>query len=479
MMLFCCVGFAQDKEVMVVRQTDGNEVRFDVTKVERVYVEPAPSAPTYTMRGNIRTFESRVTYEDVYNTIICRWEIGDNVKLKADGADENYAFVITSLDGTGVGTMAHQGAIPSADNFTGTATYAPRDAAKVGIQTENDHTGHLKYGETMVATLTGQKIDGASLVFSHPVTAVYKVTFTAPATFTAGSTLTMSGAWTADAVLTLGFGAAKDDIVIAYIMHTAGSLASGGQLKFSLAAKDGDTYSYTFTSTKVLTYSADKYWLANISGKEMEKEIQIPVPEAVDLGLPSGLKWASFNLGASKPEEYGDYYGWGCTKPYADGEDAYWPLYFSMIGGTGTEKTDCGTEKDPFRDYVYPNNKSIAGTEWDVASQKLGGTWRMPTKEEQKELKNTDNCNWQWTTENGVNGYKVTSKHNDNSIFLPAAGFRKGTSLYSAGSYGYFWSSSPNPDYRDNACLLYFLSRNYAWGSDSRYLGFPVRPVIE
>ncbi|MCF0195291.1 MAG: hypothetical protein HUK00_08985, partial [Bacteroidaceae bacterium] len=66
-----------------------------------------------------------------------------------------------------------------------------------------------------------------------------------------------------------------------------------------------------------------------------------------------------------------------------------------------------------------------------------------------------------------------------NSIFLPAAGFRKGTSLYSAGSYGYFWSSSPNPDYRDNACLLYFLSRNYAWGSDSRYLGFPVRPVIE
>ena len=202
---------------------------------------PAPSAPTYTMTGNTDAIESRVTYEEVSKSMNCCWEKGDTVLLKADGADETYAFVVTSVDGAGVGTMAHEGAIPSADNFTGTATYAPRDAAKAGIQTENDHTGHLKYGETMVATLTGQKIDGASLMFSHPVTAVYKVTFTAPAAFAAGSTLTMSGAWTADAVLILGFGAAKDATVTAYIIHTSGSLATGGKMKFSLAVKDGDT----------------------------------------------------------------------------------------------------------------------------------------------------------------------------------------------------------------------------------------------
>ena len=132
-------------------------------------------------------------------------------------------------------------------------------------------------------------------------------------------------------------------------------------MKFSLAVKDGDTYSYTFTSAKALTYSADKYGLADISGKEMEKELY------VDLGLPSGLKWAKCNLGASKPEEYGDYYGWGCTDPYATGDDVDWPLYFTKLGGTGTTYSDCGTDKDPLKDYVTTNVKSIAGTEWDAA----------------------------------------------------------------------------------------------------------------
>ena len=132
-------------------------------------------------------------------------------------------------------------------------------------------------------------------------------------------------------------------------------------MKFSLAVKDGDTYSYTFTIANALTYSADKYGLADISGKEMEKELY------VDLGLPSGLKWAKCNLGASKPEEYGDYYGWGCTDPYATGDDVDWPLYFTKLGGTGTTYSDCGTDKDPLKDYVTTNVKSIAGTEWDAA----------------------------------------------------------------------------------------------------------------
>ena len=205
-------------------------------------------------------------------------------------------------------------------------------------------------------------------------------------------------------------------------------------------------------------------------------ETESPSPD-VDLGL--SVKWAKCNLGASKPEDYGDYYGWGCTEPYATGENVNWTTYFEKIGGTGTAWSDCGTDKDPLKDYVYPNSKSIAGTKWDAASQKLGGTWRMPTKEEQEELINTDNCNWQWTTKNGVNGYKVTSKHNGNSIFLPVAGGRYGTSLDIAGSNGYYWSSSPNPSYSDNAYGMFFDSSGYDWYYYNRYYGFTVRPVLE
>ena len=205
----------------------------------------------------------------------------------------------------------------------------------------------------------------------------------------------------------------------------------------------------------------------------------MPIPEAVDLGLPSGLKWASFNLGASKPEEYGYYYGWGCTEPYADDEDANKTTYVEKIGGTGTAYSDCGTDKDPLKDYVKPNNKSIAGTKWDAARQKLGGAWHMPTTTELAELLEPNNCNWQWTKENGVDGYKVTSKKNGNSIFLPAAGCRGGTSLAYAGSYGYFWSSSPILDNGVNAYGMAFDSSCFGWYYGYRCLGFAVRPVSE
>ena len=220
-----------------------------------------------------------------------------------------------------------------------------------------------------------------------------------------------------------------------------------------------------------------RYDVTKVERVYVETESPSPEVDYVDLGL--SVKWAKCNLGVSKPEEYGDYYGWGCTEPYATGDDVDWTLYFTKLGGSGTDWSACGTDKDPLKDYVYPNSKSIAGTKWDAARKKLGGTWRMPTTAEQQELMNTDNCDWQWTTENGVNGYKVTSKKNDNFIFLPAAGYRSGTSLYDAGSDGYYWSSSPLPYSSDSAYLMYFNSSSYDWNYGSRSYGFPVRPVSE
>ena len=122
--------------------------------------------------------------------------------------------------------------------------------------------------------------------------------------------------------------------------------------------------------------------------------------EAVDLGLPSGTKWAACNVGATKPEEYGGYYAWGETEE--------------------KEFYDKSTYKF-YQDDEYVNiGEDISGTEYDVAHVKWGGNWYMPTWEEFRELIN--NCKIEWTTFNGVNGEKFTSKINGNSIFLPAAG---------------------------------------------------------
>ena len=141
----------------------------------------------------------------------------------------------------------------------------------------------------------------------------------------------------------------------------------------------------------------------------------------VDLGL--SVKWATCNVGANSPEEYGDYFAWGETKP----KDSYkWSTYKWCNGSKDKLTKYC---KESY--YGRVDNKTVLDLVDDAAHVNLGGAWRMPTKEEIRELK--DNCTWTWTTQNGVNGYLVTSKKNDNSIFLPAAGYRSGSDLEYAG----------------------------------------------
>ena len=171
----------------------------------------------------------------------------------------------------------------------------------------------------------------------------------------------------------------------------------------------------------------------------------------VDLGLPSGIKWAAYNVGATAPEEYGDYFAWGEISPKSS-------YYESNSVTYGKSMSD------------------ISGNaQYDAARANWGGDWRMPTTSEQRELLN--NCSWQWTTLNGVNGYRVTGP-NGNSIFLPAAGFRNGTSLYYEGSNGNYWSSTPEELNSDHAYYLTF----YSYYCDWDYSGYPpngqsVRPV--
>ncbi|MBR5323957.1 MAG: hypothetical protein IKV14_03955 [Muribaculaceae bacterium] len=193
--------------------------------------------------------------------------------------------------------------------------------------------------------------------------------------------------------------------------------------------------------------------------------------EYVDLGLPSGLKWATCNVGATTPEGYGDYFAWGETSPKTT---CSWSTY-KYCNGSLTSMTKYCTNSY----YGTVDNKTTLELADDAAHVNWGGNWRMPTKAEQDELRDTNNCTWTWTTQNGVNGYKVISVKNGNSIFLPAAGYRYNYSLFNAGSRGYFWPSSLDTDYSCYAYYLDFYSGSVGWDNFDRCYGQSVRAVCE
>ena len=204
--------------------------------------------------------------------------------------------------------------------------------------------------------------------------------------------------------------------------------------------------------------------------------------EYVDLGL--SVKWATCNVGASKPEEYGDYFAWGEVAPYYTG--SAWSTSTTW-GGTSTAKTGydwnnyCGnSEFTEWSTAPYDASTKVLTSTFDAATANWGSKWRMPTYAEWSELLNNSNCSWTWTTQNGVNGYKVQSLksgYTDKYIFLPAAGCRYGSSLGDAGSDGFYWSSSLDESNSSNACRLYFSAGYVSTADNYRYFGKSVRAV--
>ncbi len=190
----------------------------------------------------------------------------------------------------------------------------------------------------------------------------------------------------------------------------------------------------------------------------------------VNLGLPSGLKWASCNVGATAPEDYGNYYAWGETETKTDYS---WATYKYANGAYDKLTKYCTNASSG--DDGFTDDKTTLDPEDDAAHVNWGGEWRMPTDAEWTELRN--NCTWTWTTQNGVEGYLVASETNGNSIFLPAAGFRYDTNLTYAGSYGDYWSSSLDADGSDLAWFVYFYSDHVRRYYYYRYGGHSVRPV--
>ena len=192
--------------------------------------------------------------------------------------------------------------------------------------------------------------------------------------------------------------------------------------------------------------------------------------EYVDLGLPSGTLWATCNVGANAPEEYGDYFAWGETTP----KDSYYVFtYQYCVDNFNTLTKYCSNPESGYNGFT--DNLTTLLSEDDAATVNWGNGWRMPTMEEFQELYN--NTTMTWTQQNGVDGRLFTAS-NGNSLFLPAAGEHGGSILNYAGSRGYYWSSSLCVDQPDSAWDLYFFSSAICGiNLDARYHGESVRPV--
>ena len=239
---------------------------------------------------------------------------------------------------------------------------------------------------------------------------------------------------------------------------------------------------YTITQTykqQTIVVSGYGYGINLQNSDTVEQTFVVPAlednHEYVDLGLPSGTLWATCNIGASAPEEYGDYFAWGETEPkdnydyntykwYNRGHRHFTKYhkdyaYYDDSGNYFSVPADGNTVLDPEDDAAYVN--------WSLY-------WRMPTSEQQREL--VERCTWTWTTRNGVFGQLVTGP-NGNAIFLPAAGRRMADALDCAGTDGFYLSRVKHPDWTNEAFFLYLNSGGVSWSSWTRPYGGSVRAV--
>lgn len=209
------------------------------------------------------------------------------------------------------------------------------------------------------------------------------------------------------------------------------------------------------------------------SGIVAECKVQVE-HEYVDLGLPGGVLWATCNIGASKPEEFGKYFAWGDTVGYAKGEkhNFEWESYKWCNGSSSTMTKYCTNEN-----YGIVDNKTILDSEDDAATANWGINWRMPNLQELRDLFNSAYTTTEWVEVNGVNGRKITSKSNGNSIFLPAAGNYQGTNLSRENLYGYYWSRELLYTENSDSYFFDFYSRLADFYWTYRYLGMSVRAV--
>ena len=238
----------------------------------------------------------------------------------------------------------------------------------------------------------------------------------------------------------VALGATASEAVEFWFVLPPGTLTQG----FTVTITDENGKEFTKSTSNTIEIKSGVKKSMPALEVEIENEPVVPVPEAVDLGLPSGLKWASFNLGASVPEEYGDYYAWGETEPkvvftndnyqwwiYTPTESQRYTILKYLFDG-GWTYTVHPNETPDYQHVIYPED--------DAATVQFGGEWRIPTSAEAQELINY--CDWTWETYNGKSGYRVKSRvegYSNESIFMPLTGYMWQSFNDGTSDYGIYW----------------------------------------
>lgn len=195
--------------------------------------------------------------------------------------------------------------------------------------------------------------------------------------------------------------------------------------------------------------------------------------EYADLGLPSGTLWATMNIGATCPEDYGDYFAWGETWGYNSAKRFFsWDSYKWCRDSEKSLVKYCLSSG-----YGDVDGKDTLDPEDDAATANWGEEWQMPSVEQKDELQNPNYTKWTWKKENGINGYEIKSLKNGNSIFLPATGYYVYGKLTSIGDYGNYWLCSINSENQAQAIIMAFYSDKVGMFESDRYIGRSVRAV--
>ena len=392
--------------------------------------------------------KQRVSGVDNGTQINLTWDEGDQITVKVGDA----TAVFTLESGAGSASATFTGTMPAAgstyqvsypanydESVLANQTYVANGFSKGLMKMSTKSDGTLDGGFVLSAdnALLGLQLTGSD--------ALSKIVLTNPAT---SKTYTLSCAG-----VTL-----SNTETLFYIVVPAGEWPNG----FTVLVKDSEGNDITsFAKESAAIFSATEAMVMPV--KEVEKPF---VPEFVDLGLPSGLKWATCNVGAVTPEEYGDYFAWGEVETKAN---YTYQNYKWWTNGNYEQITKyCSNHSYGTRD----NKKELEASD-DAAAANWGEGWRIPTSTEFDEL--IDNCTWTWTTQNSVQGWKVSA--NGKSIFLPAAGSFSNVLQY-AGSNGAYWTCSNNVSQSYYSYALIFTNSVKACDKENfRYVGYSVRPV--
>lgn len=423
---------------------------------------------------------------------------------------EGYQTAFPISEGTGTSSALFDGGLWALRPNASYAAYYPfmhpmdqvhKEAIPVSYvgqtQNGNNNTQHLGKYDYIASVMTDVNENGHINFQMKHLGALVKFNLTMPeaANYTSMTVSTSAGSFITQATYGLSsfvpsYTSVVSSQTVELALNNVSTTNADKTLTLYMFMAPGTYSQYAFTITLA---NATKKYIATVTGKKFEagKAYQFtatcnePVANHtyVDLGLPSGTLWAYTNVGANNPEDIGNYYAWAEVR----NKSTYtWANYRYMTPGYSTW---VGCNKYTFADGstsgVWYNmsgsfigdNKTTLESMDDAATVNWGNEWCMPTSTQFEELLNSDNCTWIWDTVFGVNGYRVTSKKNGESIFLPVSGYKKISELVNSTTNGCYWSSTLSSSYSDNAVYLYFYSGTKNIANASRSYGQVVRPV--